>query len=139
MTSTDGKKLDRWIPLAEAAELAHVNVDTMRRRMHALNERMGGRVMVSYHRRGKPRKYFVSVEALFSVMHTDPELRDRELAEMSERLRSAELKLDALRNWRRVQVAKQASLEALRAEVAELRGFFAAHPPKLPSEPPPAP
>lgn len=107
-------KLDRWIPISEAAALAEVSVRTMRRRMHALNSRCGGQVMRSYEPEGaKPRKYFVSAEALLHFMRTDPSALDNELAEIHARMDDFDRKLLALRDSHRALKRRVKSAQAV--------------------------
>jgi hypothetical protein len=95
-------KLDRWIPISEAAELAGVGARTMRRRMLVLNARCGGRALRSYEPEGTlPRKYFVSVEALLHFLRTDPSSFDGELADIHGKMEEFDRKLNALRDSHR--------------------------------------
>lgn len=103
------RQLDRWIPIVEAAKLAGVSPKVMRARMHYINERCGGRAMVSYTRSGKPGKFFVSVEALHAYMSTDPDQRDRELSSMAARCARIEGRMEALRT-RHVALANEVKL-----------------------------
>lgn len=89
---------DAWIPLAETARKAGVNERTMRRRMVALHQRMGGGVLRSYHPEGgHVRKWFVNAAALRAGIEKDPDATEVALGEHLVRIEELEKKLLALR------------------------------------------
>lgn len=95
-----------WISIPEAAAAAGVHPRTMRRRLLALNFQCGGGIVRSLHLQGKPRRYFVQVQALQKAMDAEPNQVESELGDLRTRVDDLEKKLDALRNAHR-QLKKQ--------------------------------
>jgi hypothetical protein len=91
-------KLDRWIPLAEAAGMAGEPLWRFRRRMHVLNHRHGGRLLRNFSRGDRnAARWHVSAEALLHHLRTDPNQGDEELDEIRGRVDENEQKTEALR------------------------------------------
>jgi len=89
---------DGWIPLAETARKAGVPERTMRRRMVALHQRLGGGVLRSYHPEGgHVRKWFVNAAALRAGIEKDPDATEVALGEHLVRIEELERRLLALR------------------------------------------
>lgn len=95
----------------EAARAAGVHPRTMRRRLLALNFQCGGGIVRSLHLQGKPRKYFVQVQALQRALEDAPNPVESELGDLRTRVDDLEKKLDALRNAHR-QLKRQATSSA---------------------------
>jgi len=92
-------KLDRWIPLAEAARIADVPLRRFRRRMHALNRRTRGALMKNFAKgEGAGSRWHVSAEALLHQLRSDPEIIDEKIAELERKVADHETKLTALRD-----------------------------------------
>jgi hypothetical protein len=95
-------KPDRWLSIAEAAELAQEPTWKLKRKLLALHETTGGRVLQSYQKPGKKvRKWFVSAEALLVCLRTDPKVVDAQIEAIESRLGVLESRQVALRNAHR--------------------------------------
>lgn len=90
----DRLKLDRWLSMAEAAQLAGVGRRTLLRRLWLLHNEIPGGLL----KRMGARKLFVSADALERALRTDPGLRDTEAEAFASRLEDFERKVLALRN-----------------------------------------
>ncbi|MBA2724272.1 MAG: hypothetical protein H0U56_15570 [Methylibium sp.] len=100
----------KWISIPEAARAAGVQPQTMRRRLLALHFKLGGGIVRSLHLQGKPRKYWVNVEALRLASAQEPDAIEVELGDLRTRVADLERKLDALRNaYRQLKKAAAAS------------------------------
>src|SRR5262245_57661957 len=88
-------KLDRWIPLAEAARLAGEPIWRFRRRLGALNGQSGGRLLRHFGFGTRKRRLHVSAEALLGVLRTDPAAIDGAVSALSARIRDLEIALEA--------------------------------------------
>jgi predicted transcriptional regulator len=97
----------------------------MRRRLLALNYQQGGGIVRSLHKQGKPRKYFVLIEALKLVAERDPDAIETELGDLRSRLDEHERRLDAIRETNR-RARKRAADEhqATQARLAQLELRF---------------
>lgn len=92
--SAPALKLDRWIPLAEAARMAGEPPRRFRRRLHALNRQAGGKLLRHFGQGQQKRRLHVSAEALMSYMRTDPDALDAELSDLTIRVEELESALD---------------------------------------------
>jgi hypothetical protein len=86
-----------WITVSQAAKLAGVPVRTMRRHLHALDERFGHRIL----RRYGPRKLWVHSGALQHALRSDPDLMSEQLTGLTSRLGEVERRVTALRGAHR--------------------------------------
>ena len=111
--------LPGWVGLAAFARERGVKPKTMRRWALALDHQLGGGLVRSLHRRGRPRKYWVHPVRLKAALEQDPEAReaDRDLVET--RLTRLEEKCEALRKGHK----------ALKANVNQLALDFTRRPP----------
>lgn len=83
-------KLDKWIPMAEAAELAGEPLRRFRRRMLTLNERHGGQLLKHFGRGQQRRHLHVSAEALLHHLRTKPAGDSAEIDALAERIAQLE-------------------------------------------------
>lgn len=91
-------KLDRWVPMAEAAKLADEPLWRFRRRMKILNERHGGQLLKHFGRGNKHKRLHVSAEALMHHLRTDPNAIDEQVEALQAELAVTNRKLEALRD-----------------------------------------
>lgn len=105
MSTAPTLKLDRWIPMAEAARMAGEPPRRFRRRMHALNRQAGGKLLRHFGHGQQKRRLHVSAEALMSYMRTDPDALDAELSDLTIRIEELEA---ALERERKARLAFQA-------------------------------
>lgn len=104
---TAALRLDRWLSVSEAAQLAGVPRRTMLRRLWFLHSQVSDGVL----RRIGKRKLQVSAQALERALRTDPELMDAELSGIVARIDDQDRKLLALRNAHRSLKARVKTLE----------------------------
>lgn len=82
--------LPGWIPLAAFARERGVPPKTMRRRLLALDHAEGGGLLRSFHRSGRPRKYWVHPERVRKALEADPDAREAELDWLASRVEKLE-------------------------------------------------
>lgn len=92
---------DGLLTIPEAAELAGVKVYTMRRRLRALNERHGGKLLLSFSNGARVGKWLVSPSVLMELMRTDQKADDAKEEATDNRLAEVDGKLLALRGAHR--------------------------------------
>lgn len=90
-----GRRVTRWVPVAEAARTAGIPVHRMRRRLRALNDLHGGGLLRRFSDKGQAWLY-VDAAALDEVLRTE-RLEDR-LSEVRAQLSDHERKLAVLRS-----------------------------------------
>lgn len=90
-------QVDEWVPLAEHAREIDMPERTLRRRLMALHQRMGGGVLRSYNVPGtKVGKWFFNRSATRAVLERDPDDTEAALGEHLTRIEIAENRLKAL-------------------------------------------
>lgn len=91
--------LPGWVPLSKVAADAGVDPKTMRRRLLALDHAAGGGLVRSFHRRGKPRKYWVRLDRLkVALEHTPEETQEAQVEWLEARVQKVENRVEALKN-----------------------------------------
>ena len=88
-------KLDRWVSMGEAAQMAGEEIRAMRRRLVALNASVGGGVVRRFTENGN---YSVNVDALLYHLRANCELRDDQIEVLRGKVSENERRLTALRN-----------------------------------------
>lgn len=97
-----------WLPLAEHAREKGISERTLRRRLTALHQRLGGGVLRAYNQEGtKVRKWFFNPLSVKAGLERDPDEAEISLGEHLLRIEDAEKKLEAFRQ----------SLNAVKAKV----------------------
>lgn len=99
--------LPGWVPLASFARERGVTLWTMRRRVLALDHAEGGGLVKSFHRRGRPRKYWVSPDRLKAALERDPDASEAKDAYVDDRLTRVEEKCEALKKAVKAVKAQQ--------------------------------
>lgn len=89
--------LPGWVSLASFARERGVSVWTMRRWALALDHDAGGGLVRSFHRRGRPRKYWVNPDRLKAALERDPDAAEAKDAYVESRLTRVEEKCEALK------------------------------------------
>lgn len=91
-------RLDPWISLRRAADLMELPVWTARRRLHTLNDAVGGGVLRRFTDRGR---IYVDVGALLYHLRNDPKESEDDFDELRAKVEDLERKILALRNAHR--------------------------------------
>lgn len=114
-----------WITVVEAAKEAGLSRWQMRRRLVSLNEKAGGRLLRSNGTGERVGKWEVNVVVLRDLLTIDPMQRERELAEVHERVtvldnRTAAIRRKLTRNTKQLEKHAKAIEALTRAKKALL-------------------
>lgn len=91
-------KHDGWLELAKHARETGISERTLRRRLTALHQRLGGGVLRAYSAPGASvRKWWFNPTALQAALERDPEETEVALGEQRVRIEELEEKVNALR------------------------------------------
>ncbi len=97
-----------WLPLAEHAREKGISERTLRRRLTALHQRLGGGVLRAYNQEGtKVRKWFFNPAATRAGLEREPDATESALGEHLLRIEDLEKKVMALRQSLNSVKAKQ--------------------------------